>query len=71
MQILVWAGAALTGVGLIMISYCIAAALRVRRSGASDEEMRVRLQRVVLLNMVALMIAALGLMAVVSGVILS
>ena len=71
MEWLVWVGAGLTAVGLVLIAYCIAAALRVRRAALPDEEMRARLQRIVFLNMGALMLSALGLMSVVLGVFLA
>ncbi|RFU13220.1 hypothetical protein DZD18_08325 [Rhodobacteraceae bacterium W635] len=71
MEWLVWVGAGLTAVGLVLIAYCIMAALRVRRTALPDEEMRARLQRIVFLNMGALMLSALGLMSVVLGVFLA
>lgn len=71
MEWLVWLGAALTAVGLVIIAYCIAAALRVRRSGLPDDEMRARLPRIVFFNMGALLLSALGLMSVVMGVLLA
>lgn len=71
MEWLVWVGAGLTAVGLVVIAYCIAAALRVRRAGLPDVEMRARLQRIVFLNMGALLLSALGLMSVVLGVVLA
>ena len=40
MEWLVWLGAALTAVGLVIIAYCIAAALRVRRSGEREQGQR-------------------------------
>ena len=66
-----WVGAGLTLAGLVLIGYCIAAALRVRRAGLADEETRARLQRIVFINMGALLLSALGLMSVVLGVFLA
>jgi len=71
MEWLVWIGAGLTVVGLMMIGYCIAAALRARKSGLPDDQMRARLQRIVFLNMGALLLSAFGLMAVIVGVMLA
>lgn len=71
MEWLVWIGAALTALGLVIIAYCIASALRVRRASLPDAETRSRLQRIVYLNMGALLISALGLMSVVLGVMLA
>jgi hypothetical protein len=50
--------------------WCIVLALRARRAGLPEAELKARLQRVVTLNLAALAVSALGLMAVVTGVIL-
>ncbi len=71
MEWLVWIGAGLTAIGLVLIGWCIRTAFRVRKSSLPDEEMRARLQKVVVMNMVALLISALGLMSVVLGVFLA
>ena len=71
MEWLVWIGAGLTAVGLVIIAYCIASAIRVKRAKLPDPETRARLQRIVFLNMGALLISALGLMSVVLGVLLA
>lgn len=70
MEYLIWAGAAVSAIGLIGIFYCIAIALKAKRANLPDEEMRARLQRVVLLNMAALLLSMVGLMMVVAGIIL-
>lgn len=70
MQALIWAGAALTVVGLIGLGYCILRAMRARRSGLDDTAMRAELQRVVVINLAAVGVSALGLAAVVSGILL-
>ncbi len=70
MDYLIWAGAAVSAIGLIGIFYCIAIALKAKRANLPDEEMRARLQRVVLLNMAALLLSMVGLMMVVAGIIL-
>jgi hypothetical protein len=46
-------------------------ALQAKRSGLPDDQMKARLQKVVALNLAALAISALGLMAVVIGIILT
>ena len=68
---LVWTGTALALLGLAMVIYCIVVAIRLRSAGLEDAELRQRLQRVVTLNMGALLISALGLMSVVLGVMLA
>ncbi|MEM9319584.1 MAG: hypothetical protein AAGA70_11340 [Pseudomonadota bacterium] len=68
---LVWTGTALTLLGLCIVIFCIVVALRLRRSGLEDAELKSRLQRVVALNMGALLLSALGLMSVVLAVMLA
>ncbi len=70
MEYLIWAGAAVSAIGLIGIFYCIAIALKAKRANLPDAEMRARLQRIVLLNMAALLLSMVGLMMVVAGIIL-
>jgi hypothetical protein len=70
MELLVWIGAGLTLLGLLGLVWCIVLAIRARRSGLSEDEMRARLQRVVALNLGALAVSALGLMAVIVGIFL-
>ena len=70
MEALVWIGAALALAGVAGLIRCILLALRARRSGMEDAAMRTALQRVVVLNMAALGVSALGLMCVVAGIIL-
>lgn len=70
MDWLIWIGAAISLAGVAGLVWCILLATRARRAGLSDEEMRARLQRVVMLNMAALGVSALGLMCVVLGILL-
>ncbi|MCF8484758.1 MAG: hypothetical protein K9G71_06065 [Rhodobacteraceae bacterium] len=70
MEILIWLGAALTVVGLLGLVWCIILAMRARKSGLPDDQIKLALQRVVAWNLGALAISAIGLMAVVTGVIL-
>lgn len=67
MQALVGIGVGLTLLGLAGLVWCIVLAVRAKRSGGSDAEIRARLQRVVLLNLGAMGLSALGLGAVVFG----
>lgn len=71
MQYLVWGGAGVTLVSVLMLGWCGILALRVRRAGLDEAATRAGLLRVLVWNMAALGVAALGLMAVVTGVILS
>lgn len=70
MQGLIWGGAALTLVGLIGLVYCILRAARAKRTGLDDAAMRAELQRVVVINLAAVGVSALGLAAVVTGILL-
>lgn len=68
---LVWTGTVLALLGLGLVIYCIIRAIRLRGAGLDDAELRQKLQRVVAINMGALLLSALGLMSVVFAVMLS
>jgi hypothetical protein len=70
MQALIWAGAALTLLGVAGLVYCVLRALKARRAGLPDDALRAELQRVVLINLGALGLSFLGLMLVVLGIFL-
>lgn len=71
MQYVIWGGAALTLLGVIGLIGCIVLAMRARKSGLPDDQMKAALQRVVVLNLGALALSFLGLMAVITGIMLS
>ena len=70
MEILIWLGAGLTLLGVLGLIWCIVLAMRARKSGLPDDQVKAALQRVVALNLGALAVSAIGLMMVVMGVIL-
>jgi alkylhydroperoxidase/carboxymuconolactone decarboxylase family protein YurZ len=70
MDVLIWIGAAVSLIGVAGLAWCILMALRARNSGLPDEEIRSALQKVVIYNMGALGVSALGLMLVVLGIFL-
>ncbi|MFN7224744.1 MAG: hypothetical protein ACK4MS_12050 [Paracoccaceae bacterium] len=70
MDLLIWGGAGLTMIGVLTLIWCIVLAMRARKSGLPEDQIKAQLQRVVTLNLGALAISALGLMAVVVGIIL-
>lgn len=70
MEMLIWGGAALSLAGVAGLLWCVVAAIRARRAGLPDDALRARLQRVVVVNMGALFVSAIGLMAVVVGILL-
>lgn len=68
---LVWIGTTLAVIGLMALGYCIYAAITAKRQGLPDAELRGRLQKIVGINMGALLMSVLGLMSVVLGVFLA
>ncbi len=70
MQAMIWIGTLLALLGIAAIAYCIVVAVSAKRASLSDEELRARLQRVVPINMGAVLASVLGLMSVVMGVVL-
>lgn len=71
MEVLIWIGAALTMVGVATLVWCIVLAMRAKNSGLPDDQIKAQLQKVVALNLGALAISGVGLMAVIFGVILA
>jgi hypothetical protein len=71
MDYVIWLGAALSMIGILGLLWCVVLALQARKSGLPDDQMKARLQHIVALNLGALAISALGLMAVIMGIILS
>lgn len=67
---LVWAGTAVTLAGVGLLGWCILAVLRARRAGLAEAALRARLQRLVAVNLGALMLSAAGLALVVTGLLL-
>ncbi|MEJ6402456.1 hypothetical protein [Yoonia sp. 2307UL14-13] len=70
MEYVVWGGAVLSLLGLVGIIYSIVAVSRARKSGLSDEELRTRIGRVLPINLGALFVSTIGLMAVIVGIML-
>ena len=71
MHIVVWSGAALTLVGVFGLLWCVWIVLGIKRANLPDAEAHARMQKVVALNLGALAVSFLGLMAVLVGIILS
>ena len=71
MEILVWAGAAITLLGVCGLIWCVVTVLRARRAELEDAALKARLQKVVALNLGALFVSAIGLMMVIVGIFLS
>jgi hypothetical protein len=71
MTALVYVGTVMALAGLLALGYCIYAAISAKRAGLPDPELRARLQRIVTINMAALLVSVLGLMSIVLGVFLT
>jgi hypothetical protein len=71
MAALVYVGTVMAVAGLMALGYCIWAALAAKRAGLPDPELRARLQRIVTINMGALLLSVLGLMSIVLGIFLA
>ena len=71
MEFIIWIGAALSVIGLLGIGYSIVAVTKAKRAGLPDEELRARMTKILPINLVALFVSMIGLMAVIVGVILS
>ena len=70
MEIIVWIGAALSVLGLCGIIYSMVAVTKAKRANLPDEELRARISKILPVNLVALFVSMLGLMAVIIGVML-
>ncbi len=70
MEIVVWIGAALSVIGLVGIVYSIVAVAKAKRANLSDEDLRARVSKILPINLVAMFVSMIGLMAVVVGVML-
>ncbi|MDX8354492.1 hypothetical protein [Cognatiyoonia sp. IB215182] len=70
MESVVWIGAGLSFLGLIGIVYSIVAVSRAKRANLSDEDLRARISAILPINLAALLVSVIGLMAVVIGIML-
>ncbi len=68
---LIWAGAAVTVLGVVGLLASGVYALRLRKAGHDDATLREKLRRGVLLNMAALFCSVIGLMLVILGIAFS
>ena len=70
MEILVWSGAAVTLAGFGGIIWSILAVFRAKKAGFDDAGLRARLNRILPVNLGALLLSVIGLMMVVVGILL-
>lgn len=71
MELVIWIGAALSLVGLGGIAYSIITVAKAKRANLSDEALRARIAKVLPINLGALLVSTIGLMAVIIGVVVS
>lgn len=71
MELIIWIGAALSLCGVALLLWCMIDAARAKRAKLPDDLMRRRLQRIVMINLVAMGVSGLGLMMVIAGIFLS
>jgi hypothetical protein len=71
MEMIVWIGAALTLVGLGMLVWCIISVAKAKRAGLPEDALKIRLQKIVALNLAALGVSGLGLATVILGIALT
>lgn len=71
MEYLIWGGAIISMIGIVMLAYCIRAAFKARRDISDDDQLKAEVQRLAAINMGALAISTIGLMAVILGIFLS
>ena len=69
-DMMVWAGAAVSLLGLAGLIWCIIRVWSARRTKLADDDMRKVLEKVLPLNLGALFLSVIGLMLVVVGVML-
>ncbi|MEL6838052.1 MAG: hypothetical protein AAFP85_02090 [Pseudomonadota bacterium] len=70
MEIVVWIGAGLSCLGIVGIIYSIVAVARAKRANLPDEDLRARVSAILPINLIALFVSMIGLMAVIIGVML-
>lgn len=70
MDWLIWTGAVVSLVGLVGLVWCILRVWKARRAGIDDEALRDVVRRTIPLNMGALFLSVIGLMAVILGIFL-
>jgi hypothetical protein len=71
MQAVIWAGSAITLIGVALLGWCVRLGVEARRTATQDEAAgRAALTRVLAWNMAALGVAGIGLMMVVVGLVL-
>ena len=71
MDVLIWAGAAISLIGLMGLLVCIRRVAKAKKVTQSEDELRHAVKEVLPLNLGSLLVSALGLIAVVVGILLN
>ena len=70
-EMIIWAGASVSVIGLLGIVWCIIRVARARRADLAEDEMQATLQSVIPITLGALFLSVIGLMMVGVGIALS
>ena len=70
-EMIIWAGASVSVIGLLGIVWCIIRVARARRADLAEDERQATLQSVIPINLGALFLSVIGLMMVGVGIALS
>ena len=69
MESMIWIGAALAAIGLVLIVISILRVVAARRAQLDDDALRARIQAALPFNLGGFFLSVLGLMSVVLGVV--
>ncbi|PRX34987.1 hypothetical protein SAMN05216257_102539 [Meinhardsimonia xiamenensis] len=70
MESLIWIGTAVTLAGVVALIACVVTVARAKARRLDDAALKAALQRIIPLNLGALLLSAVGLMLVVLGILL-
>lgn len=70
-EMIIWAGASVSVIGLFGIVWCIVRVARARRADLAEDEMQATLQSVLPINLGALFLSVIGLIMVGVGIAFS
>ena len=70
MQAMIWIGAAVTLAGVALLLWCVREIRAARAAGLTEDELRTRLMRAVMWNLVAMGASGVGLAMVIVGLLL-
>ncbi|PJE32644.1 hypothetical protein PSM7751_01438 [Pseudooceanicola marinus] len=68
MDVMIWGGAAVSLVGLVLLVWSIIKVARGRSAGLEDAELREVIRRAMPMNMGGLLLSVFGLMLVILGI---